>query len=154
MEIIISLYNVSSTGNQTTMGGGMDMTMAPTAPFTSRQGGVDRTMIGGGMDMTLGPTITTNRTMMEGSMDMTMARTTATDKTMMGGGMDMTLAPTTTCKDRTMIGGGMDMTLAQELDLETTGDNLEIRSSSFVCLASLCVFHPTCLTPPPSLRPD
>ena len=103
------------------------MTLAPTAPFTSREGGVDRTMMGGGMDMTLAPTI-------------------ATDRTMMGGGMDMTLAPTTpaTSKDRTMIGGGMDMTLAQQLDLETTGDYIQIRSCSFVCLPYLCLSSIPC----------
>ena len=122
--IIISFYNVFSTGNKTTMGGGMDMTMAPTAPSTSREGGVDKTMMGGGMDMTLAPTTARDRTMVGGGMDMTMAPTVATDSTMMGGGMDMTLAPTTPAmsKDRTVIGGGMDLTLAQELDLETTGD--------------------------------
>ena len=50
------------------------MTLAPTAPSRSREGGVDRTMMGGGMDMTLAPTIATDRTMMGGGMDMTMAQ--------------------------------------------------------------------------------
>ena len=110
--------NSVQVGNRTTLGGGMDVTMAPTSNRVEPASSLSKTLVGGGMDITLDPT-TGDYTRHGGGMETTLMSNQA-DHLPHGCGMETTTSNQTDhLPDSLPNSNGMETTVVSRGGMET-----------------------------------